>query len=68
MRITLEVNQTDGAPCSLVDRVNHTRGGAFGISRFDAEFHFHISEAASLIDLENFLAPLFQILLPHRRV
>ena len=68
VRISFEV---DPAYCSFgafVHGENHACGAALLIKRINAKLNADVSESAALIDIDDFLARLFQLLFVNRLV
>src|SRR4030095_10884039 len=68
MLISLELNPADCASRSFANSVNHARRSAFHIDWIHSKLNADIIVAASLIDLDDFLARFFQLLFVNRLV
>ena len=62
MRVSFKLNPADCASCSFGNGVNNTGRSAFLIDWIDSKLNADIIVAASLIDLDDLLARVFQLL------
>src|SRR5206468_9145691 len=68
MRISLEINSAHGASDSFVDSVNNARCPALLIDWIYSKLNADVSEAAPLINFDDFLPGFFQLLFVNRLV